>query len=58
LEKLIDGRPVTCYSDADDPIDAKKLKRADTFVGETNLQVEWSGTAGPWRTTPGWPFGR
>ncbi len=31
---------MTCYSDANDPIDAKKLKRADTFVGETNLQVE------------------
>ena len=40
LEKLIDGRPVTCYSDADDAIDAKKLGRADAFVGETNLQVE------------------
>jgi endonuclease YncB( thermonuclease family) len=40
LEKLIAGRPVTCYSDADDPIDAKTLERADAFVGETNLQVE------------------
>lgn len=40
LEKLIDGRPVTCYSDEDDPIDTKKLGRADAFVGETNLQVE------------------
>jgi endonuclease YncB( thermonuclease family) len=40
LEKLIGDRPVTCYSDADDPIDAKKLDGADAFVGETNLAVE------------------
>ena len=40
LEKLVGDRPVTCYSDADDPIDAKKLGRADAFVGETNLEVE------------------
>jgi endonuclease YncB( thermonuclease family) len=40
LEKLINERPVTCYSDADDPVDAKKLGRADAFVGETNLQAE------------------
>jgi endonuclease YncB( thermonuclease family) len=40
LEKLIGDRPVTCYSDADDPIDAKRLSRADAFTGETNLQEE------------------
>jgi len=40
LKKLIGDRPVTCYSDADVPIDAKKLGRADAFVGETNLEVE------------------
>jgi len=40
LEKLIGDRPVTCYSDADDPIDAKQLGRAEAFVGETNLEVE------------------
>src|SRR5262249_29460670 len=39
-EKLIDGRPVTCYSDTNDSIDTKRLKGADAFVGETNLQVE------------------
>jgi endonuclease YncB( thermonuclease family) len=40
LEKLIGDRPVTCYSDGDDPIDARKLGRADAFVGETNLADE------------------
>jgi endonuclease YncB( thermonuclease family) len=40
LEKLIDGRPVTCYSDSGDPIGVKKLRGADAFVGEMNLQVE------------------
>ncbi len=40
LKKLIGDRPVTCYSDADDPINAKKLGRADAFVEETNLNVE------------------
>jgi hypothetical protein len=40
LEKLIGARPVTCYSDAGDPIDAKRIGRADAFVGETNLAVE------------------
>jgi endonuclease YncB( thermonuclease family) len=40
LENLIGDRPVTCYSDADDPIDAKRLGRAEAFVGETNLEIE------------------
>ncbi len=40
LKKLIGDQPVTCYSDADDPIDAKQLGGADAFVGETNLAVE------------------
>jgi endonuclease YncB( thermonuclease family) len=40
LEKLIGERPVTCYSDAGDPIDAKTVRRADAFVGETNLAIE------------------
>jgi endonuclease YncB( thermonuclease family) len=40
LEKLIGGRPVTCYSDADDAIDARKLRRAEAFVGETNVEIE------------------
>jgi endonuclease YncB( thermonuclease family) len=40
LAKLIGDRPVTCYSDSDDPIDAKRLSRADAFVGETSLNVE------------------
>jgi hypothetical protein len=40
LKKLIGDRSVACYSDADDPIDAKKVGRADAFVGETNLAVE------------------
>jgi endonuclease YncB( thermonuclease family) len=39
LEKLIGGRPVTCYSD-DASIDAKQIGLADAFVGETNLAVE------------------
>jgi endonuclease YncB( thermonuclease family) len=40
LEKLIGDRPVTWYSDADDPVDTKKLGRADAFVGETNVGIE------------------
>jgi endonuclease YncB( thermonuclease family) len=40
LEKLIGDRPVTCYSDSDDPIDAKNLARAEAFVRETNLEIE------------------
>jgi endonuclease YncB( thermonuclease family) len=40
LERLIGNRSVTCYSDADDPIDAKKLGRAEAFVGETKLEIE------------------
>ena len=39
LEKLVGGRPVTCYSD-DASIDAKQTGLADSFVGETNLAVE------------------
>jgi len=31
---------VTCYSETNDPIDTKRLKGADAFVGETNLQIE------------------
>ena len=42
LEKLIGDRPVTCYSDSDAPrlLDAKKLGRADAFIGETSLEIE------------------
>jgi endonuclease YncB( thermonuclease family) len=40
LGKLIGDRPVTCYSDAGDPTDARKVSRADAFVGETNVEIE------------------
>jgi endonuclease YncB( thermonuclease family) len=42
LEKLIGDRPVTCYSDSDDPklLEAKKIGRADAFLGETSLEIE------------------
>jgi endonuclease YncB( thermonuclease family) len=40
LEKLIGGRPVTCYTDFDRPIDPKKPRGGDAFVGETSLGAE------------------
>ncbi len=40
LEKLIASRPVTCFTDSDRPIDAKKLQGAAAFVGETSLTAE------------------
>jgi endonuclease YncB( thermonuclease family) len=40
LEKLIGDRPATCYSDSGHPLEARKIERADAFVGETNLAIE------------------
>jgi endonuclease YncB( thermonuclease family) len=38
LKKLIGDKPVTCYADADH--DGKRIRQADAFVGETNLNIE------------------
>jgi endonuclease YncB( thermonuclease family) len=38
LMKLIGDKPVTCYADADH--DGKRIRQADAFVGETNLNIE------------------
>jgi endonuclease YncB( thermonuclease family) len=38
LKQLIGDKPVTCYADADH--DGKRIRQADAFVGETNLNIE------------------
>ena len=39
LEKLIDGRPVTCYLHPK-MVEGRKYRSGSAFVGETNLQIE------------------
>jgi endonuclease YncB( thermonuclease family) len=38
LKQLIGDKPVTCYADADH--DGKRIRQADAFVGEINLNIE------------------